>query len=84
MLDIIIIWVLTLLSLAIGFIAGYIVKSGKSLKEINNEVKRKLDDSPVGVVYRPTQQQILENENPVIKEGKQAFKKLLDTLNIKK
>lgn len=81
--DIIVVWTLSIISIAFGYLLGYFSRSSKTLKEVTAELERKLDNSPVGVVLKPTQQDLLENENPTIKAGKQAFKKLLDTLHIK-
>jgi len=81
--DIIIVWTLSIVSIAIGYLFGYFSGSGKTLKQVKRELDRQLDNSPVGVVLKPTQQDIEEDKNPIIKAGKQQFKKLLDTLNIK-
>ena len=74
-----------LLFYIIGFIAGYFTQKDK-LKDTISQVQHKVSvyKSPIGVVMRPTQEDLLKRNDPLekkIEEGKEAMR---DTLkNIK-
>ena len=77
--------VMTLLS----FMIGYYVGRGKMDDEAPKKVQELIDkvtgqDLKVGALKRPTQKDLDDRLNPKIAEGKREFKKLLDTLDIKK
>lgn len=71
-----------------AFILGYYMGRGtldKAPDEIQQMVDKiiKKDEPKVGVLRRPTQQDLDDKANPKIAEGKKEFKNLLDTLPIK-
>ena len=68
----------------IGFIAGYLARKD-TIPDIYNKTKQKIDNytSPVGVVKRPTQLDILKKTDPHIKkieEGKEAMRRTLENI----
>lgn len=69
---------LNLLCLGVGYAVGAQINVKQIAFDTQRAIKKKFDTTPVGPIYRPTQEMILENQNPVIKEGKQAFKEAMD------
>ena len=74
----------TILYLLLGFAAGYFIQKDK-LTETTQAIKRKIDvkASPVGVVRRPTAQDLLKRTDPLeIKkeEGVQEMRKTLENI----
>lgn len=65
----------------LGFFAGLLAQKNK-LEQTISDVKRKIDvkTSPVGVVYRPTAEQLAKRTDPFekkIEEGKDAMRETL-------
>lgn len=69
---------------AVGFIAGYLARK-EPIADTLHKTKQKIDNymSPVGVVKRPTQLDILKKTDPHIKkieEGKEAMRQTLENI----
>jgi hypothetical protein len=77
--------IITLGAFLIGFWLGRGILDKEQPKVIEDLVDKALGrDVKPGVIMRPTQNDLNDRLNPKIAEGKKEFKKLLDTLPIKK
>jgi len=81
--------VLTLVSnliyLLLGFVAGYFVQKDRLQQTISDTVKKiDIKMSPVGIVRRPTAQELYKRTNPLQKKIEEGNKEMAKTLeNIK-
>ena len=67
-----------------SFVAGYYMGKERELKDVRANIKKVVtkitNNSPVGPVFRPTQEQIDKRTNPYLKrveEGKKAMEEQL-------
>jgi hypothetical protein len=76
--------IVTFLITIISFLLGYFIghNNNKGAREITQELKRKIDykTSPVGVVKRPTQIDILKRTDPFTKKIEEGNKAMSETL----
>ena len=79
--DYLVSFITTILSFLIGYFLGK--QNYQSVGEIAKDIKKKIDNTPVGVVRRPTQEQLLKRKDPLYKtidEGNKAMKETLDNI----
>jgi hypothetical protein len=72
---------ITITSILLGYILGRQSINGETFQKIEKQVKNKLNPIKPGIIYRPTQKDLLEKKDPYykkIKEEKTEMKKLLD------
>lgn len=74
------IWIITIISLLLGYALGKNKLSKEGFEEATRLVKRQFNASRVGVVLRPSAQDLWDRDHPQVKEGKQAFKEALDQI----
>ena len=74
-------FLITIISFLLGYFLGK--RDYQSVGEIAKDIKKKIDNTPVGVVRRPTQEQLLKRKDPLYKtidEGNKAMKQTLDKI----
>ncbi len=81
--DIIVSNIITLVSLLVGYFIGRYTPTHTQVFDQIKAVSKKLDRSPVGVVYNPTQADILKRTDPKeirLEEEKEAMRETLKNI----